>query len=256
MNANVPVPPSDGGLPPGLSGDQVMRGTIAKWTSSTGWKDRDGLPVPSPMLVIGYFKCLRKWKDNRPEYITEYPLPEPDDLNANIPITEWETGKDGKPRPPWKLTFIVYLVHVDTGGLYTWAGDTTGAKIAYQRLEEQIAVKRLLCGENVYPIAELGQATWKSQDFGLIPRPDFKLIDWREPRHSAKPAPAPQLLGSATPTAPAAAAPTAPAAAAPAVAPATAPAAAPASALAGHLQPAKEPITVGEFIKDKMPPWA
>ena len=103
MSANVTVPPSDGGSPTGLPGDRVMRGTIARWASSTGWVDRDGLPIPETMLVIGYITVLRRWKEKRPEYISEHPLPDPDELNKAIPIAEWETGLDGKPRRPWNL---------------------------------------------------------------------------------------------------------------------------------------------------------
>ena len=49
MSANVTVPPSDGGSPTGLPGDRVMRGTIARWASSTGWVDRD-TATKSPIL--------------------------------------------------------------------------------------------------------------------------------------------------------------------------------------------------------------
>ena len=98
MSANVTVPPSDGGSPTGLPGDRVMRGTIARWASSTGWVDRDGLPIPETMLVIGFNTVLRRWRDRRQEFITEHPLPDPDVLNAAIPVAEWETGLDGRPR--------------------------------------------------------------------------------------------------------------------------------------------------------------
>jgi hypothetical protein len=53
------------------------------------------------MLVIGYTTVLRRWKDKKPEYITKHPLPDPEQLNATIPIEGWEIGLDGKPREPW-----------------------------------------------------------------------------------------------------------------------------------------------------------
>ena len=95
MTATMPIPPTNGGLPAGLSSDRVTRGTIARWSANGGWVDRDGLPLPTPMLVIGYTTVLRRWKDKRPEYITEQPLPNPDELNAAIPVAEWEIGLDG-----------------------------------------------------------------------------------------------------------------------------------------------------------------
>ena len=107
MNSNVPVPPSNGG---GLSGDRVTRGTVARWSATTGWVDRDGLPLPDTMLVVGYTTVLRRWKDKKPEYITEQPLRDPKVLNDAIPVEEWEIGLDGNPTPPWKLTYVIYFV--------------------------------------------------------------------------------------------------------------------------------------------------
>ena len=147
MNTTV-QPPSAGGSPSGLPGDRVMRGTIARWSNSTGWVDRDGLPLPDTMLVIGFITVLRRWKDNRPEYKAEHPLPDLEQLNAAIPVSEWEPGKDGKPRKPWALTYVVYMVELKTGALYTYAHDTYGAMLAFTALEEQIAD---LCGVEVLP---------------------------------------------------------------------------------------------------------
>src|SRR5215472_561751 len=117
MNANVPVPPSDGGFMPG---DRVMRGTIARWSANTGWVDRDGLPLPPTVLVIGYDTVLRRWQNKRPEYKTGHPLPDLDALNAAVPAGEWEPGIDGKPREPWALTYVIYMVDLKTGALFTY----------------------------------------------------------------------------------------------------------------------------------------
>ena len=197
MSANVTVPPSDGGSPAGLPGDRVMRGTIARWASSTGWVDRDGLPLPETMLVIGYITVLRRWKNKRPEYITEHPLPDPDVLNNAIPISEWEIGLDGKPTKPWKLTYVIYLVDLKTGALYTYAHDTYGAMQAYNALEEQIAVMRMLRGEHVWPIVHLEKRPWRSQTYGMQMRPHFQVVDWRATGATPviSPAPVPQLTG-------------------------------------------------------------
>ena len=252
MSANVTVPSSDGGSPTGLPGDRVMRGTIARWASSTGWVDRDGLPLPKTMLVIGYITVLRRWKEKRPEYISEHPLPDPDVLNKAIPITEWETGLDGKPRRPWALTYVVYLVDLKTGALYTYAHDTYGAMQAYNALEEQIAVMRMLRGEHVFPIVQLEQRPWKSQQYGMLMRPHFQVVDWRASGGTpviSSPS-APQLTGPAVvtpPTATPAASATAPAT--PAAATATQ------SPILDAMKPVK-PVSIAEVIADELPPWA
>ena len=259
MSANVTAQPSDGGSPTGLPGDRVMRGTIARWASSTGWVDRDGLPLPKTMLVIGYITVLRRWKEKRPEYISEHPLPDPDVLNKAIPITEWETGLDGKPRRPWALTYVVYLVDLKTGALYTYAHDTYGAMQAYNALEEQIAVMRMLRGEHVFPIVQLEQRPWKSQQYGMLMRPHFQVVDWRASggTPAISPTPTPQLTGPMAVTPSAASAAKAAAAPAPAASAAPPPASAtlPKSPILDVTKPVK-PVTVAEAIADELPPWA
>ena len=163
MNSNVPVPPSNGG---GLSGDRVTRGTVARWSATTGWVDRDGLPLPDTMLVVGYTTVLRRWKDKKPEYITEQPLRDPKVLNDAIPVEEWEIGLDDNPTPPWKLTYVIYFVDLKTGALFTYAHDTYGAMLCFNNLEDAIGMMRLLRGEHVLPIVHLEKRQWKSRSTG------------------------------------------------------------------------------------------
>jgi hypothetical protein len=228
-----------------------MRGTIARWSANGGWVDRDGLPLPETVLVIGYFTVLRRWKDRRPEYVIEQPLPDPDALNAAIPVAEWEIGLDGKPRKPWTLTYVVYFVDLKTGSLYTYAADTYGALLAYNALEEQIAVMRMLRGEHVWPIARLEKRPWKSQTYGMQMRPHFQVVDWRATGATPviSPAPTPQLTGPLTATPPAAA---------PAAAPASAATSSPATTQSPVLDATKpvKPVTVAEAIADELAPWA
>ena len=263
MNTHVPGPPSgDGGLPLSLSGNRVSRGTPARWTETTGWRDRDGLPIPDTLLVIGYTTVLRRWQNKKPSYITEHPLPDPDELNAAIPTEEWENGLDGKPSKPWKSTYVIYVVDINkTGALYTYEHDTFGAFLCYTNLEEAIAVMRMLRGEHVYPIVHLEKRPWKSAKFGMQMRPHLQPTgDWRTPGgfQSVPPrAPAPQISGPSTPTPPAST-PTTPATpsstpSTPTTPPPAATASAPSSStILAHMQPVK-PVTVGELIADEIP---
>jgi hypothetical protein len=232
-----------------------MRGTIARWANATGWVDRDGLPLPETMLVIGYITVLRRWKNKRPEYITEHPLPDPDVLNAAIPISEWEIGLDGKPTRPWKLTYVIYLVDLKTGALFTYAHDTYGAMQAYNALEEQIAVMRMLRGEHVFPIVHLEKRPWKSQTYGMQMRPHFQVVDWRASGGTPviSPTPTPQLTGPMAVTPPTASAPTTPTSAP--TTSSSAPATPPQSPILDAMKPVK-PVSIAEVIADELPPWA
>jgi hypothetical protein len=261
MNVPVSVPSSnDGGC--GLPGDRARR-TPARWSANTSWVDRDGLPLPPEMLVIGQEIVLRRWQNKRPEYITGHPLPNVDELNATIPIDQWELGLDGKPSKPWKITYVVYLVDLKTGALYMYAHDTFGAMQCYHVLEERIAVIRMLRGEHVFPIVRLEKRSWKSATYGIQMRPHLEPTgDWRTPGglQSAPQSPAPQIGGPSTSTPPAStpttpttpsstpSTPTAPPPAAAASAP-------PSSTILDHTKPVK-PVTVGELIADELPPWA
>jgi hypothetical protein len=258
MTVNVTVPPSDGGFGSGLPGDRVTRGTVARWTETTGWVDRDGLPLPDTMLVVGYRPIVRRWKDKKPEDITEHPLPDPKQLNAMIPLAEWEIGKDNKPREPWKLTYVIYMIDINSGAIFTYANSTFGAKIAYEQLEEGIGVMRLLRGELVLPIVRLEKRPMKTQH-GMKTRPHLQPIEWRGPGGGGPklaPPPSPQISGptaATTPTTAPASTPASPPASTPASAPGAAPAlAATASTVLDNTKPVK-PVTAAELVADEIP---
>jgi hypothetical protein len=253
--------PFDGGFPCGTPGKHELRGNPARWNETAKWTDRDGLPLPSPMLVAGFTTELRCWKDKKLERITEHPLPDPANLNAAIPISEWETGLDGRPRAPWALTYVVYLIDLDRGALYSYANSTFGARLLYENLEEQVTVMRMIRGDHVLPIVRLEQRPMKTQ-YGMKARPHLHIIDWRAPGDGGGPSkpvsqsPTPQISGPSKPTpTPTPTAPT-PTPATPPPAPPPAAVSAPSSSsILDHMQPVK-PVTVGELIADELPPWA
>jgi hypothetical protein len=166
--------PIDGDFPCGTPGKRELRGNPARWNETAKWIDRDGLPLPSSMLVAGFTTELRCWKDKKLEKITEHPLPDPAELNAAIPISEWEIGLDGRPRAPWALTYVVYLIDLDRGALYTYANSTFGARLLYENLEEQVTVMRMIRGNHVLPIVRLEQRPMKTQ-YGMKARPHLHI---------------------------------------------------------------------------------
>jgi hypothetical protein len=90
------------------------------------------------MLVVGYTTVLRRWKDKKPEYITEQPLSDPKVLNGAIPVEEWEIGLDSNPTPPWKLTYVIYFVD-SQWQLCSRTHDTYGAMLCFNNLKKQSA---------------------------------------------------------------------------------------------------------------------
>jgi hypothetical protein len=244
MNA---VQQSNGGFDDGFSEPHSLRGEIAKWNDQKGWHDRDGLPLPQPMLILGVAELLIRWYPQREE-IRAKPSPDPGLLNSAIPISEWRTGLDGKPEPPWKLNFEIRMIDPATGTLYVFANSTGGAQKCFDLLREAVCVTRALRGSKVVPVVKLEQRPWPTQ-FGMRSRPHLSIIDWREPPDDGGPLPlAPPPAPQLTAAAPAITSQTPPPAAAPPKAPAAA------TTLDG-MKPVK-PIPIEEFIGDELPPWA
>jgi hypothetical protein len=205
----------DDGFSASSSSRRVSRGSYLRWNDKQHWLDRDGIPPPSPLLVISVNEIVRRWVDNRTQDIVDKPLPNPDELNAAIPVSEWEL-RDGKPQPPWKHTVVVYLVNLETGETYTYAHDTVGAHIAFDLLKEAVITMRAIRGTKCMPLVHPTERPMKLK-FGMGKRPHFKIGGWKTPGEDAAAIPAhqpelPQLPRPAEAEMPAPTEPAAPAA--------------------------------------------
>jgi hypothetical protein len=161
---------------------RLIRGVIAKCNDGR-WADKDGLPMPERLLVVGTTRALQCWREQMPidtiVEVPEEPLPDVAGLNEQIPQNEWEAGLDGKPRPPWQLNYVVYLVNAETGDFYTYLNSTVGARIAFDRLNDRLEVMRRLRGINAMPVVALDSRPMKT-NFGTKLRPEFWILEWLE----------------------------------------------------------------------------
>jgi hypothetical protein len=92
---------------------RVIQGTILACVDGH-WTDRDGLTPPTELLVLGTTRALQCWRDGQVlDALIDSdgePLPDVDELNAQVPESDWEISKyDNKPRPPWQLNFVAYF---------------------------------------------------------------------------------------------------------------------------------------------------
>jgi hypothetical protein len=148
------------------------------------WRDGDGLPLPSKVLVFGIDRVLRCWGADNDllDYEVEQsgqPLPDVDELNNKIPEEEWGTDLNNNPRPPWERCWRVLLLDLETASVYTFINGTTGARIAAERLEDRIRWMREIRGTAVVPIIQLDSRPMKTR-FGTKMRPEFTVLEWRE----------------------------------------------------------------------------
>jgi hypothetical protein len=181
--------PSGGdGYKPAFERDQASTGIIQgdriKFSGSNVWIGPDGKPLNLSIqyLVTGARIGLQRWhkKDGKavPEVILDKPLPDVDDLNAQTDPKTWEKGLDGKPRAPWNYIYVIHLVNEVTGQMFTYVNSTTGTRIAYGKLVDQVCTAQSLRGEDVVPVIRLSTTPMKSQ-FGERPRPAYEVVELR-----------------------------------------------------------------------------
>jgi hypothetical protein len=178
-----------------------------------------------------------------------------DELNATIDQSEWETGSDNKLRPPWARIVIVILVNPTTAEIYNYSSPTTGARMAYDQLNEQVFTMRALRGIRVMPVVVPSEKPFKTA-FGMRKRPHFEIIGWKAPGgddgKAIPPKPATPQLPASTVVEPE---PT------PELAPEPAPKLAmnpPQPKFSDETLAAMsdvKPVTVGEVVDDEIPWW-
>ena len=169
---------------PTISEDRIIHGEILRCVDGH-WSLRDGTAInpDTLLLAIGTTEALQHWDGQIPvEDIRKRPgeaLPDVDELNAQIPRSEWKEGLDGQPRPPWQHAYVAYLVSVDDASLYTFVNGTIGARIAVERLQDKVKWMRALRGVNCAPLVRLDSKPMKTR-FGQKMRPEFTIVEWRQ----------------------------------------------------------------------------
>lgn len=160
---------------------RLLQGIKAKCVD--GRWSADDLPLPNTLLVVGTTRGLQCWKDG--ELLDELderdgPLSDPDELSTKIPQEEWELGLNGKPKPPWALVYVVYLVDPESAELYTFINSTYGARLAYERLTRKLEMMARLRGAGVTALVKPDSRQMKTKEVGLKLRPEFTILEWRD----------------------------------------------------------------------------
>jgi hypothetical protein len=165
---------------------RVIKGSLLQFDANNGKWLLDGQPPPAglQLLVAGTVAVAQLWKGGKP-LTTLWPGDVPslalavEEGNDAIPKEEWEKGPDDKPKPPWSISRIIYLVDPNTARKFTVAASTVGQKIACELLEDQINTMRQLRGAKVYAEVTLGVGSFPTRFGTRKPRPDYQVVSWR-----------------------------------------------------------------------------
>jgi hypothetical protein len=161
-------------------GSRPSRGGYLRWSADANprWRDQDGCKPPERLVAMFINERLCRWQEGQPSYITEKPLPDPDELNRAIPKDTWEKGLNGEAREPWEHQAVLGLIDPATGQKFIFSTPTVGGHIAVDELREAVAMMRLLRGIKCVPVVELSEKPMRTK-YKMSLRPYCKIVDWR-----------------------------------------------------------------------------
>jgi hypothetical protein len=179
---------SDGFSVAEKGGSNLIVGKMVKFTIDGKYKvdKADILPDNTILVAIDVTTAWVNWRGGKP---IEHRITHPGQLHpdrADLPDQDqatWERGLNGEPADPLKDTRYLRLIDPRTGQDYTFVTDTYGGRKAVSDLKSQIANIRF-AHPGAVPVVRLG-STMMPTSFGLKPRPEFKVIDWRNKNNGA-----------------------------------------------------------------------
>ena len=154
-----------------------MQGEIKLKFVSPNWS-ADGVECNGRELIC-YDKtyAVIRWNDdNMPEEVIPLargePCPNLTEMNAAIPQSQWRTGLNGNPEPPYQLQRVLEFLDPKNMERLSWPHNVTviGSSRAAEELEGRIKITRRLRGEDVYPVVSSNPSTCRHDTAGASAR--------------------------------------------------------------------------------------
>jgi hypothetical protein len=101
-------------------------------------------------------------------------------MNNKCPESEWGTDLNGKPRGPWQIARVLYLIDPQTLDQYTFIATNIGSTRAVDELVNKIRWVQKHRGPDVLPLLQFS-TTWMPTRYGGRMRPHFQIVDWTRP---------------------------------------------------------------------------
>jgi hypothetical protein len=163
--------------------NRLIQGQLVKFTNEATWviPDREKMSPNLELVAVDVTRAVQKWGDGQPiETRVLQPkekCPNLEELNANVPQSEWREGPDGKLHGPWQSQYLVYLLNPETAERFTYATGTIGGGIAVRDLIDRVSWMRKFRGAQVYAVVSPSAVTMKTR-YGLRQRPHFVIKRW------------------------------------------------------------------------------
>jgi hypothetical protein len=173
QNAMVPVD----GFDDDAATESPLRGTVLRFD------DHKYFNYSEPYDVRGRtFKVVNKadgWQKLAEGIPPEYRMRKPGQPRPPQPFVDekdWPPGFGGQqPTHPWKLTRYLYLLDAKSGEVLTFWSNTTGGRVAFDELSDQIKIVRNAQPDAV-PIIALESTMMPTQYGTKKPRPFFRIV--------------------------------------------------------------------------------
>jgi hypothetical protein len=163
-------------------GGSLISGKMLKFTDGKFFVDKvEQVPIGTKLAAVAMITAWVHWKDGKPVEHRVTLAGEKHPEREELPDQDeslWPNGLNGEPEEPWKDTRYLHLVNQETGADFTFVTDSFGGRRGVSELRRQIANVRGV-RPNAMPIVELASVSMKTK-FGIKPRPEFKVIDWRK----------------------------------------------------------------------------
>jgi hypothetical protein len=163
---------------------RVIQGEKWAFTNEGTWMNADEKLI-SPdreVVVVDVKRVLQKWLDQMPvqgttSFLGAGDQVDVDALNEECPKEEWSEDLNGRPRGPWQIQHVVYMVDLQTMEKFTYPTSTVAGGICVGELKDAVRLMRRFKGPGVYPVISPA-AKHMNTRFGGRQRPHFKIKRW------------------------------------------------------------------------------
>jgi hypothetical protein len=138
-------------------------------------------PFPTKNRTFAVIDKADGWQKLAEGIPPEYFMRQPGQLRPPQPHVDekdWPLDFNGKPSHPWKLTRYLYLVDAATGEISTFWSNTTGGKVAFGELSDQVKFARYAQPDAI-PVIALESTMMPTQYKTKKPRPYFRIVGYK-----------------------------------------------------------------------------